>query len=76
MQDKILILSRCLKVKSDEYEFHFKGYFQGNKIDSVRLIEAREGLFHKGHDYLLWVTHIKNIDQVLFVKLIKHKKIG
>ena len=51
---KIILLSRCLKLKLDFYLFHFQGFYRGVKINSV-LINAQNIKFQIGEDYILEV---------------------
>lgn len=85
MQDLVLIISRCLSNKKfylDDghfYKFHFRGYYQGQKIKLIHIHSAKFNSeteqLSKGDDYLLWVKRRKIIKQVLEVELIKYKKI-
>jgi hypothetical protein len=82
MQEKILILSRCQGIKKENesfvnfYRFHFRGYYQGYKINMIHVICENNIQFQKGDDYLLWVEHLKHSKTILEVQLIKYKKIG
>ncbi len=85
MQDLILIISRCLSLRSSPkthksfYCFHFKGFYAGEKIKIIHLFPPVYGPIQeqliKGEDYLLWVKR-KNVKAgVLEVELISCKKI-
>lgn len=82
MQERILILSRCQGNKKlnesaiNFYRFHFRGYYQGHKINMIHVICENNVQFQIGDDYLLWVQHLKHSNSILEVQLIKYKKIG
>lgn len=71
----ILIFSRCEKKIKDNYYFHFKGFYCGEKIKNLIVSEVGEGILEVQHEYLLWTTKVDLIGGVLKVKLIKCKKI-
>lgn len=81
MTDLILILSRCLnetkKVRENHlyYRFHFKGYYQGEKVNEILLKPQGNITFTKDEDYFLWVKKISFYSGILKVQLIKSKKI-
>ncbi len=82
MQEKILILSRCLTVRKSPrttrkyYRFHFKGYYRGFKINEIHVVCGENADLTKGDDYLLWVEQVSLKESVLEVRLLKYKKIG
>lgn len=81
MQEHILILSRCLKrvrlkPLGDYYQFHFKGYFNGEKITLIHVQVGDEQILEKGEDYLLWVKYRHHLNNILEVQLLKYKKIS
>ena len=81
MQEMILILSRCQtkrlspKTKKSYYRFHFKGFYNGNKIKQIHLFTNENTEIIKGEDYLLWVGLKGVFEANLEVFLIKYKKI-
>lgn len=85
MQELILVISRCVSkrksIKGEKfyYRFHFKGYYQGQKIKIIHLFPSGPGLaseqLSKGDDYLLWVKRRKVREEILEVELIKYKRI-
>lgn len=81
MQQKILILSRCLKLKGQKtqknlYRFHFRGHYQGLKINEIHVMCEKNVQLKIGDEYLLWVEHLNLSKTILKVILIKYKKIG
>lgn len=82
MQEKILILSRCLTMRKSPrsakqyYRFHFKGFYRGWKINEIHVIGPSDAHLEKGEDYLLWVEQLGLKDAILEVRLLKYKKIG
>lgn len=81
MQEKILILSRCLTLRKSPrtsrkyYRFHFKGYYRGFKINEIHVVCGTHAELEKGEDYLLWVEHMSLRETILEVRLLKYKKI-
>jgi hypothetical protein len=76
MQDLVLIFSKCEKKRREVYEFHFKGFYNGKKI-RVLNVKATAGTFIEVNcSYLIWAKKVDVIDSVLWVKLIKYKKIS
>ena len=82
MQELILVISRCVSkrksVKGEKcfYYFHFKGFYGGERIKSIRLYPGEhDDLLSKGDDYLLWVKKKRISLETLEVDLIKYKKI-
>lgn len=81
MQQKILILSRCLNLKGHEtqknlYRFHFRGHYHGLKINEIHVVCDENVQLKIGDEYLLWVEHLNVSKAILKVMLIKYKKIG
>jgi hypothetical protein len=82
MQEKILILSRCITMRKSlrtarkYYRFHFKGYYRGLKINEIHVVCGDKAELSKGEDYLLWVEQLSLKETILEVRLIKYKKIG
>jgi len=81
MQQKILILSRCLnlkglKMQKNLYRFHFRGHYHGLKINEIHVVCDENVQLKIGDDYLLWVEHLNVSKSILKVILIKYKKIG
>jgi hypothetical protein len=58
------------------YQFHFKGYYKGEKIKVLKLDTNQNELFEVNMDYLLWTKKIDIFNGVLTVELIKFKKIS
>ena len=85
MQEFILIISRCQsrekksKQKDPIYIFHFKGFYNGQKIKKINLTFdkgcTQEKCLTEGEDYLLWVKRKMIIQNILKVELLKYKKI-
>ncbi len=67
---KLLIFSKC-KTAGAQSEFHFKGFYRGNKISSVK-VNGRIKFFPK-NEYLLWVQESSIEGSVLIVDLIAWK---
>lgn len=81
MQEKILILSRCLahrkspRTARQYYRFHFKGHYHGQRINEIHVICRYNVDLLAGGDYLLWVEHVSQKRAILEVCLLKYKKI-
>jgi hypothetical protein len=75
MCDLILIFSRCGKKVKSDYQFHFKGFYQGEKIVNLLAIASRGEKFDIDQDYLLWGRKVDINNGVLMVEVIKSKKI-
>ncbi len=81
MSNLVLILSQCEKkvtcfsTRRTYYRFHFKGYYQGKKLNEVFALEPEDKPFIKDDIYLLWVKENHVSDGRLFVEVIRYKKI-
>jgi hypothetical protein len=89
MQELILVISKCISNKKSYekdmgyYQFHFKGFYRGEKIKIIHLFPSKLQKEHnkteqlsKGDDYLLWVQQRRVYGEILEVDLIKFKKIN
>lgn len=68
----VYIVSRFLQRKNEFNEFHFIGYYNGERINRIRV---KEGEFVPEHDYVLALNCIEIKDLTLFGELIKYKAI-
>ena len=81
MTEFIILLSKCdakLKRKKEGikyYRFHFKGFYNGEKVEQVQLLCSDEVNFIPDEDYLLKVKYENIINRVLFVNHVKSKKV-
>lgn len=69
---KLLVFSKCHSVKS-EIEFHFKGFYRGEKVEKI-VVHGKE-IFKPGAEYLLWVKDLGVVRKELHVELIAWKLI-
>lgn len=69
---KVFIISTCEKIQKDYASFHFKGFYLGQKIN---LIRVTGGEFIIGRSYVLALTDIKIVDDILFGKFLKAKEL-
>jgi hypothetical protein len=70
---KLYLISTCIKINKRYSIFHFKGYFQGEKINEV-YIEGHE--FHIGAEYLMKIKPIGLQNSSLYGKVLKFKKLN
>lgn len=76
----VIIVSKCLRVikfnvSEYAYEFHFKGICAGEVIKKV-ILSASEGItFHKGEEYLMYVSLIAMEDGILKGRVLKSKRL-
>lgn len=81
MTEFILLLSKCdaklKKMKEGEYyyRFHYKGFYNGQKISEVLLKSGNHLEFIPDEDYLLIVRFCSVVKGILRVNHIKSKKI-
>lgn len=52
----VIIVSRCLNEHSERPNFHFKGFFAGQFIKSLKLNGDPSMKWKKGEDYVLYVN--------------------
>lgn len=69
MNGPVLIISRC----KDENSFHFKGYYQGKKIEMISC--PGHGL-EVGKDFLIWARVEKTEKKKLVIKIITSKEVA
>ena len=72
MDKSIYVVSRCLQKKDENFQFHFIGYFDGQRVETIYV---NGGDFENGEDYLLFLEGVYCIGPRLFGSLIKSKKI-
>ena len=81
MTNLILILSRCQKkvqLKNNfiaNYQFHFKGFYMGSKIEKILIYPTKEVDLVPGEDYLLWVKFNSVCNGNLEAELIDFRKV-
>lgn len=76
MCEVVLIYSRCSRKIKDDYRFHFKGFYKGEKIASLLIKMKGNEKLDVGQDYLLWGRKVDLISEVLEIEIIKYKKIN
>lgn len=69
---QIILISKYLGLKGDAHIFHFKGFYDGMRIDEVRI---SDGEFLVREDYVLYIRVAEVEDGILFGHLIKFKPI-
>lgn len=69
---KLYIISRCISKKNEYYDFHFKGFYHGERVSVVRL-RTNSG-FIEGESYLIELVEPTIKNQVLYGR-IKRKKV-
>ncbi|MAF76861.1 MAG: hypothetical protein CME63_00545 [Halobacteriovoraceae bacterium] len=68
-------LSKTTSVDQDNYIFHFKGFFMGNKIEAIKVVSKNEEFFI-GEEYILHLR-IREVDKkTLVAKCIRKKVLG
>ena len=76
---RIIVLSRCLGHKrknTDEYYFHFKGFFNGYKVHTIRVkVPSKEVFFENQCDYILDLEVIELSQGTLSAKPKRYKKL-
>ena len=76
MCELVLIFSRCEKKVNKDYQFHFKGYYQGHRIKNLLAQTLIYQHIELHQNYLLWSKKLELNNGVLRVKIIKYKKIN
>lgn len=69
---KLYIISTCLQLKKNYTEFHFKGFYKGERIIKVRVYS---GNFEENSSYLIKLKKPVVKQQVLHAVCVKHKKL-
>lgn len=74
--EKIIVLSRCISVRKNGGDFHFRGFFLGHKIKKIKIHNETPECFELRSDYILYleVSQIRN--EVLWGKCLKVKNIN
>lgn len=81
MENRILILSKCIGKKKDKnnqefiWSFNFKGYYKGHHISMIRLVNSTDLPIEADKDYLVWCQEIEVSKDQLFVSYIKLKNL-
>lgn len=70
--EKIYVISECEVIKRKTCDFHFIGYYSGQRIKKIRVLG---GDFIKGEEYLMALSIIEIRDGVLIGQHIKSKKL-
>ncbi len=76
----IIVVSICEKSLglldgSCLFEFHFKGYLSGNKINKISVHSSISKSITVGEEYILYLEIIKIDKMVLHTKLLKLKEL-
>jgi hypothetical protein len=69
---KLYIISICKKIHDQYSEFHFKGFYNGSRVNKVMVSRLR---FDIGEEYLIEVINCKLINSVLYCNGVKSKKL-
>lgn len=72
MKNRIFILTKFLKVSKKLNEFHFIGFYKGEKINKVYV---NGGEFEKGSEYILALDYVRVESNSLYGDLKKVKKL-
>ncbi len=81
MSNTMIILSKCQRlikmVKKNQkfYQFHFRGFYQGEKVKEIRIRSGEDSDFEVGSEYLLWAKKLKLENGILHIEKIKMKKV-
>jgi len=71
--EKVYIISTCIRKNRFYCEFHFKGYFKGNKIELIRIYNDQ---FLKGCEYLIKMVDFNIVNRTLIGKAEKFKRLN
>lgn len=74
---RVVALGQCIKVRTNsahklEYNFHFWGWFLGEKIKSIAVVSERSLDIIEGEEYLLMIDPREIKRGVLFSSIIKY----
>jgi hypothetical protein len=72
--EKIIVLSRCISVRREWCDFHFKGFFSGQEIKKITVQNTE--LFITRNDYILYLEVRRIKGSVLWGKCLKVKNIS
>lgn len=76
---RIIVVSRCLGRKRknpSEYYFHFKGFFNGHKVNTIRVeVPSKEVFFENQGDYILDLEVVELSKGTLSAKPKRYKKL-
>jgi hypothetical protein len=75
VQELILIISKCERIRKNAYEFHFKGFYLGEKIKILVVTNSEKVTLELDINYLLWAKKVDLINGILKVEILKIKKI-
>ena len=71
---KLYIVTRCLKAQKHFFICHFRGFYKGSRIRSIKV--SREScLLVEGEEYLMLAVESGLKDETLFVRAIKCKNV-
>jgi hypothetical protein len=74
----VILVTRCVSCNQEQssflFEFHFKGFLKGNKVERVK-IEVPERIFTLKEDYLIAVNVLEIKKGTLVGSLLKYKKL-
>lgn len=72
MKKNIFVVSKFLEVAQNMNKFHFRGYFNGQRVNEI-LVTG--GDFEHGEDYVLALNQVKLKEASLYGVLVKSKRL-
>lgn len=70
---KLYLISKCVAAKKNISEFHFRGFFMGEKINKIQLKSDMPFLINRS--YLIEVVNIKVSKNTIYGYSKRHKKL-
>lgn len=76
----LVLVSKCRKLISEEensyiFEFSFKGFYKGKKLNKVLVRCNRHGILQKEQEYILYLSLVGQYNDFIFTNLVKSKVI-
>jgi hypothetical protein len=71
---KLYIVTRCLEIHKHYYRCHFRGFYKGNKVSSIKILKE-DYEFEEGEEYLILAIEQELKVETLFVRALKSKNI-
>lgn len=71
---KLYIVTRCLKNQKHYYLCHFRGFYRGEKISSIKVLKEEHRL-DEGEEYLMLAIESELVDETLIVRAVKCKNV-
>ena len=67
-------LTKLIRKKNDEYQFHFRGVFKGQNIRGIKILGKTLMEFELGEEYLLYLKFLKVEDAYLVGEIVENSE--